>query len=77
MLLAIEVDGITHHDEHTMKDEIRDEELNMYGVYVLRFNALDVVRNIDNTLRVIENWILAFEDKNGVMEHVVKRKTKT
>ena len=75
--MAIEVDGITHHDEHvTMKDEIRDEELNMYGVYVLRFNALDVVGNINNILRVIENWVLDFEDKNGVMEHVVKRRTK-
>lgn len=77
LLLAIEVDGITHHDEHvTTKDEIRDDELNMYDVYVLRFNALDVAGNINNTLRVIENWILDFEEKNGVMEHVLKRRTR-
>jgi len=77
LLLAIEVDGITHHDELvTMKDEIRDEELNMHGVHVLRFKALDVVGNINNILRLIETWILDFENKNGVMEHVVKRRAK-
>jgi very-short-patch-repair endonuclease len=38
IFLAIEVDGITHHDENVfLKDEVRDEELSEYGVTVLRF----------------------------------------
>ena len=44
--LVIEVDGITHMDTNAVeKDEIRDDELNEYGITVLRFNALDVLHN--------------------------------
>jgi very-short-patch-repair endonuclease len=75
--LAIEVDGITQDNgKAIIKDEIRQEEIEIYGVRFLRFNALDVVRDMKNVLREIENWILDFEEKNGVNEFV-KRKRNT
>ncbi len=74
LMLAIEVDGVTHEDEKVlMKDPIRQDEIEMYGVTFLRFNALDVVHDMKNVLRTIENWIFEFEEMNGVSE-MVKRK---
>ena len=75
LFLVIEVDGITHHDEHVfLKDEVRDEELAEYGVTVLRFNALDVLNKTGYVLKIIENWILTCEEKIGVLEHINKRR---
>ena len=75
LLLAIEVDGITHDNEKViLKDEIRQEELEILGVSFLRFNALDVVHDIDNVLHSIESWVLNYEDKNGVSEFVLRRR---
>lgn len=66
LMLAIEVDGITHEDEQVLlKDPIRQDEIEMYGVEFLRFNALDVVHDMKNVVRTIENWIFEFEEKNG------------
>lgn len=74
LMLAIEVDGITHEDEKALlKDPIRQDEIEMYGVAFLRFNALEVVHDMRNVVRTIENWIFEFEEKNGVNE-MVKRK---
>ena len=74
--LVIEVDGITHHDEKIVaKDEVRDDELEEYGVTVVRLNALDVVNNIGHSLQIIENWILEYEKINGVEENIlIKRR---
>lgn len=74
--LVIEIDGITHHDEHVaMKDEVRDEVLAEYNVTVIRLNALDVVNNINQALQLIQNWILEYERKNGVEENIlIKRR---
>lgn len=75
VFLVIEVDGITHHDEHIfLKDEIRDEDLAEYGITVLRLNALDVVNRIEMVLKVIENWLLDYEELKGVPENVKKRR---
>jgi very-short-patch-repair endonuclease len=75
VLLVIEVDGITHHDEQVFeKDEIREEELAEYGITVLRFNALDVVNRTASVLKVIENWLLDYEDLKGVPENVMRRR---
>lgn len=75
LMLAIEVDGVTHEDEHvTIKDPIRQEEIEAYGISFLRLNALDVVRDMKNTLRTIENWIMDFEEKNGVNEFVKRKR---
>ncbi len=75
IFLVIEVDGITHHDENIfLKDEVRDDDLSEYGVTVLRFNALDVVNKMESVLKIIENWILDWEEVNGVPENVNRRR---
>ena len=75
LMLAIEVDGVTHEDEHvSIKDPIRQEEIEAYGISFLRINALDVVHDMKNTLRTIENWIINFEEKNGVNEFVKRKR---
>ena len=73
--LALEVDGITHLDEKiTLKDEIRQDELEILGVKFLRFDALAVVNRIGDVIREIENWILEYEEKGGVPEFVKRKR---
>ncbi len=77
LMLAIEVDGITHEDEKAiLKDEMRQDELEVFGVSFLRFNALLVVEKIESVLKEIEKWIYEFEEKNGESEFVRQRKIK-
>lgn len=73
--LAIEVDGITHHDEKVMlKDEIRQDELEAMGVYFLRFDALPIVNKVEAVVRVIKEWIEVYEEKNVVSEFVLRKR---
>ena len=73
--LAIEVDGITHLDEKViLKDFIRQDEIESYGVNFLRFDALLVVNKVEAALKEIRNWILEYEEKNGVREFVLRKR---
>ena len=73
--LAIEVDGITHLDEKVIvKDFIRQEDIENYGVNFLRFDALLVVNKVEAAVREIRNWILEYEEKNGVNEFVLRKR---
>ena len=75
--LALEVDGITHSDENAiLKDKKRQEELESVGVIFLRFDALLIVNKVECVVREIENWILAYEEKNGVAESVKRKREK-
>ena len=55
--LAIEIDGSTHYyrDE---EDEIRQKNLEKLGVHFLRFDDIEIKKNMFNVLRVIEDWII-------------------
>jgi len=73
--LAIEVDGITHLDEKViLKDFIRQDEIESYGVNFLRFDAMLVVNKVEAALKEIRNWILEYEEKNGVREFVLRKR---
>lgn len=73
--LAIEVDGITHLDEIIIaKDIIRQEDIESYGVNFLRFDALLVVNKVEAAVREIRDWIIEFEEKNGVNEFVLRKR---
>lgn len=73
--LAIEVDGITHLDEKVIiKDWIRQDDIESYGVNFLRFDALLVVNKVEAAVREIKSWILDYEQRNGVSEGVMKRR---
>ena len=75
LMLALEIDGITHHDEKVMlKDGIRQKELEMHGVSFLRFDALLVINKVEAAIKEIERWILAHEEKNGVNENVKRKR---
>jgi very-short-patch-repair endonuclease len=54
--LAIEIDGDTHIYRYE-EDEIRQQTLEKLGVKFLRFDDIEVKKNMSNVLRVIEDWI--------------------
>ena len=73
--LALEVDGITHLDEKAIvQDEKRQHELENLGVAFLRFNALLVVNKVEAVVREIRNWIMIYEQTNGVSEFVLRKR---
>ena len=62
MMLAIEVDGISHDFEEVRdNDEIRQKRLEYLGVHFLRFDDREVKNDMANVLRTIEYWILEHE----------------
>ncbi|MEJ7767054.1 MAG: endonuclease domain-containing protein [Chitinophagaceae bacterium] len=76
LLLAVEIDGITHDDESVASnDEIRQQELERLGVQFLRFSALQVVHDIDSVMRGIVNWIVDYEERYGVPGHIERRRS--
>lgn len=73
--LALEVDGITHHDEKAIvKDGVRQDELESLGINFLRFDALLVINKVEAVTREIRDWILEYEKKNGVNDFVMRRR---
>jgi very-short-patch-repair endonuclease len=56
LMLAIEIDGDSH-DHNYVKDEIRQKKLESLGVRFLRFDDLEVKKDMDNVLMAIEHWI--------------------
>jgi len=57
LLLVIEVDGITHLLEDTIKkDQRKDEDLESVGFKVIRFSDDEVLKGIENVIRSIEYW---------------------
>jgi very-short-patch-repair endonuclease len=55
--LVIEIDGDTHIYKYDY-DEERQKELENLGVRFLRFEDIEVKKNMNNVLRVIEDWIV-------------------
>ncbi|MDX5348595.1 MAG: endonuclease domain-containing protein [Hymenobacteraceae bacterium] len=55
--LIIEVDGYSHNLK-TEEDYKRDAELTEAGFTVLRFSDDEVMKDLSNVQRVIENWIV-------------------
>lgn len=59
LLLAIELDGITHSFEGaTERDTTRDDILRSFGITILRFEDCFVFKNIDWVLEEIDETIL-------------------
>ena len=64
LMLIIEVDGLTHRWEETIKkDQIRQRALEVAGFTVLRFTDEEVLNNIQSVFSYIEDWI---EKKSGL-----------
>jgi len=63
--LAIECDGYSHEIlEVFEKDVKKTKRLNDLGIYVLRFSDYQIINDIDNVLRAIEDYIFKFEENN-------------
>ncbi len=59
--LVIEVDGITHHDDIVaIKDDIKDTELKKVGINVMRFSDREILKDMVNVTRAVENYILDY-----------------
>jgi len=75
LLLALEVDGITHLDEKVIENDLlRQKELETAGVTFLRFDAMLIVNKVEAAVKEIERWILHFEEKFGVNEFVKRKR---
>ena len=61
--LVIEVDGGYHEEEfQKIKDNARQQALEEMGLHFLRFSDIEVRKNIDNVLKEIENYIVAYHE---------------
>ena len=64
--LAIECDGYSHEIlEVFEKDLKKTNRLNDLGIHVLRFSDYQIMNDIDNVLRAIEDYIFRFEGNGG------------
>lgn len=58
LMLIIEVDGLTHDWEKVAENDIiRQHRLEEVGFSVLRFNDEEVLNNIEDVIKTIENYI--------------------
>lgn len=71
LALVIEIDGLTHEDERTqLKDDHKENELKKIGLEVLRFSAREVIKDMPNVIRALENYILDLEERRGVLQRI-------
>lgn len=62
LMLIIEVDGLTHDWESAaLNDTIRQQKLEKVGFTVLRFSDDEVLNDIQNVIRTIENYVQEYE----------------
>lgn len=65
--LVIEVDGVTHTYEDSEQRDIKHQvELEKIGLKFLRFDDLDIKKNMSSVLRMIEGYIMDFEKRNSI-----------
>ena len=59
LMLAIEIDGMSHnHEEAFLKDEIRQNNLENFGVKFLLFTEAETKHDMQNVIRAIEGEII-------------------
>lgn len=61
LMLAIEIDGSSHIGKE-VDDILRQKELETDGIRFLRFDDLEVKKDMNGTLRKIEVWIAENKD---------------
>ena len=66
-MLALEIDGYTHtFEEVVAKDKCKEERLRELGIITLRFTDDEVMQDINNVLRTLENFIVTFEEAHNI-----------
>jgi len=56
LMLAIEIDGATHENKYN-SDIKRQEALERQGITFLRFQDIDVKRNMEGVVETIRSWV--------------------
>ena len=56
LLLAIEIDGESHYGNEE-KDNIRQKEIEKYGITFLRFDEIEIYYKLDSVMDTIEKWV--------------------
>ncbi len=65
LMLIVEVDGITHDDEESIKrDEERDRKLLEVGFTTLRFSSWEVLNRIADVDEILCEWIEKNNDRS-------------
>jgi very-short-patch-repair endonuclease len=58
-MLAIEIDGMSHnHGEAFIKDELRQQKLESFGIVFIRFSESEMKNDMPNVIRTIESTII-------------------
>jgi very-short-patch-repair endonuclease len=75
--LVIEIDGNSHQMPNAyLNDETRQKILEQMGLNFLRFDDAEIKKQMEHVIRIIENYILDFEEKLPVVK-LKKRNSKT
>ena len=63
--LAIEIDGSIHNEEYNkIKDYIRQDRLEDYGISFIRFSNTEIENSIEEVLNTIKEFIIYLETRN-------------
>ena len=63
LMLVIEIDGYSHELlEVYEKDRLKDKRLKEFGITVLRFSDHQVLNDMENLLRVLEDYVANYEE---------------
>lgn len=58
LMLALEIDGVSHDSkEKDIYDKTRQKRLEKFGIKFLRFNDIDIKKNIEGVVMEIEKWV--------------------
>ena len=62
--IAIELDGSQHYEpEAKVYDSLRDEDLSLDGIKVIRYNNIDLTKNFDGVIAdIMKNIGIKYED---------------
>jgi len=62
LILSIEIDGYSHELIDVIeKDTKKTKKMKQFGITVLRFSDVQVLKVMENVLRAIEQYIIDFE----------------
>jgi very-short-patch-repair endonuclease len=59
LMLAIEIDGMSHnYEEAFIKDELRQQKLESFGIVFIRFSESEMKNDMPNVIRTIESTMI-------------------
>jgi len=65
LMLVIEIDGRSH-DLKQDKDVLRQQELEKFGLKIIRFSEAEVIQNLNGVSKALFKWVEDFEKNNDI-----------